>query len=436
MSYWLALIPSPSPKAHEHATVQCDTQQYAIGCWALQFTPHVVLLEDAVLLEAQGSLRLFGGPLALTQRIQDGAKALGCDGFAFAPTALAALALARAQRQDSFSGPLRQVLDSLPLGTLSAAAAQRDLLARIGCKTLGDIRALPRGGMNRRFGPALLAALDEAYGERPGVYDWLMLPETFTARLELPSRVETAPALLFGAQRLLLQMTGWLTARHAGIRDFTLGWIYDVRRDGHAPASDRLILRTAEPTCRSEHLVRLLSEHLARTRLAAPVTGLVLSADDIEVLAPRNASLLPDERGEHEPLHQLLERLAARLGPQRVRRPVLVSDHRFEAMQRWQPADALQPATGAAPGGGLPQPSWLLREPLHLTVRDDKPLYQGALQLLAGPHRVEAGWWDRRPVTRDYFVAQSEQAGLLWIYRERIVRDDTHSNWFLHGLFG
>lgn len=56
-------------------------------------------------------------------------------------------------------------------------------------------------------------ALDQAYGLRPEVYEWLTLPETFQARLELMSRVETAPALLFGARRLLIQMCGWLAAR-------------------------------------------------------------------------------------------------------------------------------------------------------------------------------------------------------------------------------
>lgn len=436
MPFWLALIPPPAPPTHESVPRRTDTQQHAIGCWALQFTPHVVLLEDAVLFEAEGSLRLFGGQAALTQRIGGEAPALGCAGFAFAPTVLAALALTRAGRQDGFAAPLHKVLAPLPLGTLSAAAAQHGLLSQIGCRTLGDVRALPRGGMGRRFGPALLIALDEAYGDRPRAYTWFELPETFEARLELSAHVETAPALLFGAQRLLLQMSGWLAARHAGIRSFTLGWTCDARRGDEAPGGT-LTLRTAEPTCRSEHLVRLLSEHLARTTLAAPATALVLTAVDIEPLAPRSASLLPDERGEREPLHQLLERLAARLGSQRVRRAVLASDHRFERMQYWQPADRPQPAVGGAPPDGLPQPSWLLREPLPLAVRDNKPVYQGVLQLLAGPHRIEAGWWDQPgQVMRDYFVAQNEHAGLLWIYRERLAQDDAQGNWFLHGLFG
>ncbi|MDB6000841.1 MAG: hypothetical protein JWP52_2540, partial [Rhizobacter sp.] len=59
---------------------------------------------------------------------------------------------------------------------------------------------------------------------------------------------------------------------------------------------------------------------------------------------------------------------------------------------------------------------------------------------LAGPHRLEAGSWDLHSpvgqVQRDYHVAHSEQAGLLWIYRERPGVDQVHSPWFLHGFFG
>jgi len=67
---------------------------------------------------------------------------------------------------------------------------------------------------------------------------------------------------------------------------------------------------------------------------------------------------------------------------------------------------------------------------------------------LAGPQRLEAAWWEQagdaaRPAgegcaLRDYFLARSEQAGLLWIYRERLRGPgvDAAPNWYLHGLFG
>ena len=89
-----------------------------------------------------------------------------------------------------------------------------------------------------------------------------------------------------------------------------------------------------------------------------------------------------------------------------------------------------------------PQPTFILLEPLKLAMRGHRPLYQGPLQLLTGPHRVEGGWWHRigvgeaqetRHVARDYWVALSEHAGVLWIFQERLADDATA--WYLHGSF-
>ena len=77
--------------------------------------------------------------------------------------------------------------------------------------------------------------------------------------------------------------------------------------------------------------------------------------------------------------------------------------------------------------------------PLKLAVRAHRPLYQGELRLLLGPQRVEGGWWDRaegedrmRNVVRDYWVAFSAQAGVLWVFQTRLGEAPA---WFLHGHF-
>jgi protein ImuB len=64
----------------------------------------------------------------------------------------------------------------LPLAALAAARAHLPTLQRLGCRTWGDLRALPRGGLVRRFGDGLLDALGQAFGEKPELYPWLTLP--------------------------------------------------------------------------------------------------------------------------------------------------------------------------------------------------------------------------------------------------------------------
>lgn len=142
---------------------------------------------------------------------------------------------------------------------------------------------------------------------------------------------------------------------------------------------------------------------------------------------------------------QLVERLSARLGPERVLRGQTHADHRPQHMQMWHAAvgykEPRKPKAALPPHLGL-HPPWILREPLRLAVKNERPIYQGPLQMLAGPDRLEAGWWSLLSLAeaegaeltlRDYYVAQSPHAGLLWVYRRRSVGEP---GWFLHGIYG
>lgn len=417
-----------------------DAALQALAVWALQFTPRVAIAEEAVLLEVAASLRLFGGGAALRERLWPGAQELGATALAWAPNALAALALARAGVEDGLRAPLATRLDPLPLGVLSALRPHGKTLSHIGCRTLGDVRRLPRGGLARRFDAALLRALDQAYGQAPQTHHWVTLPERFEARLELPHRVDDATALVFGARRLLLQLAAWLAARQQGTTAFTLHWAHDAMRSRGAGEGGRLTVRTAEPTRAVDHLSRLLAEHLARVTLAAPVGDLRLTADEVRSLPPSSTSWLPDATEGQEPLAHVLERLSVRLGADRVRRPLLCADHRPEHANRWLPVgQPLPPGARGVPPPAWPQPALLLEQPQRLPVRQHRPHYQGELQLLLGPQRIEDGWWDRddttgqtRHAVRDYWVARSPSAGFVWVFQTRLADEPA---WYLHGVF-
>jgi protein ImuB len=52
--------------------------------------------------------------------------------------------------------------------------------------------------------------------------------------------------------------------------------------------------------------------------------------------------------------------------------------------------------------------------------------------LLAGPERIESGWWDGADARRDYYVAGDTRGARLWVYRECLGTQ----KWYLHGIFG
>ena len=431
---WVALQALPEP-----APAELVDGCTALGWWALQFTPKVARVDDALLLELSASERLWGGRSALLRHIHAADKPVA--GVHFARGASSLIALAQLQLLLSQSLPnrarSRTAADDLPLASLAAARPHLATLQRLGCTRWGQLRALPRGGVARRFGAGLLDALDRAYGQAPDSYPWLLLPEQFDATLELGSQVEAAPALLFAARRLFNQLQLWLQARHAGVLALLLGWTMDERRN--TASHGELVLRTAEPSADMAHLQRLLAEQLARITLPAPVLYLHLRSLETEKLRGESASLLPLEQVSGDSLLQMQERLCARLGAGQVLQVQALAEHRPERMQLWQTlAEDTRQGKFAQSDQSALYPSWLLARPLRLAVRDQCPQYPGPLTLLAGPQRLEAAWWDGADCAlRDYFLARSEQFGLLWIYRERLNAElaGSESSWYLHGLF-
>jgi len=428
----------------------------ALGWWALQFTPHVAWQDEALMLEVSACERLWGGRLGLMRQISDAnpapdASLKGAQGA----TSLEALARLRLfvrgeHRPDDMPA-------GLPLDTLSAACEHLDLLARLGCRTWGDVAALPRGGLSRRFGAGLREALDIAWGLRPESHAWLSLPDVFEQKLELPALAEGATELMWSANRLLAALQIWLRARQRGARALELQWTLDLKRlNGvNLPPHQHITVRTAEPTQDMAHLRRLLAEKLALTTLAAPASWLRLRSLETDPWAGASTSFLPEDNRKGDKLHEMVERLSARLGPQQVLVPTAQADHRAERMQAWQPAlhktrpperkgrASAAKAVAAPPSrSDAVYPAWLLPEPLRLDMDGERPCYCGPLRRLIGPQRVEAGWWGGaeeggRPAVRDYYVAESPEAGLVWIFRERSTAcfAEGEVRWYLQGLY-
>ena len=87
-------------------------------------------------------------------------------------------------------------------------------------------------------------------------------------------------------------------------------------------------------------------------------------------------------------------------------------------------------------------PSWVLPQPLRLKMQGETPCFNGPLRRLTRLYRMETAWWEGQgPTLRDYFIARSPQAGLLWIYRERpasLARELAGQGefaWYLQGLY-
>ena len=460
--------------------------------------PHAGLV--GVRLEVQASLRYFGGLPALLGWLRSALAPLGhrvC--IACAPTALGAALLAawsagqaeRADRDPLAIGPLeigpmeigphstgpeprralQALLDALPLHLLGPGREHWPVLQGMGLHTLADLRSLPRSGLARRFGPALLDDIDRARGHAPEAQAWLTLPQQFASRIELLCRADTSAQVLAGAQLLLARLVAWAGASQSRIARFTLVMHHEPsRRDQGTPTQTTLQIAPAEPAADAGHLLVLLTERLGRLPLAAPALELSLQCSHLVAGAAPNGELFASRASERAGLARLVERLQARLGAQQVQCLAPVPDHRPECGTRWQAADPArlgqQPGAREAPASGMPpaaragaaappptpptpptlaqqaalltaQPLWLLPAPRPLVERDQGLWLDGQpLQLLAGPDRLETGWWEAGGLAlRDYFIAQLPGGALVWVFRQRVPGEGAAAGWCLHGLF-
>ncbi|MCO4856593.1 DNA polymerase Y family protein [Herbaspirillum sp. WGmk3] len=434
-----------APQAHlnerDILREQTTLQQAALAL--LQYTPQVTLAEeDCILLEVGASLRLFGGIRALCRKIRVTIARMGLSAtLSCAVTATGAWLLARYGYVRTLSHhSLQRRLDRLPVVLLTAARAHLEWLHGLGCRQLGQVQRLPRAGLQRRCGKELLGMLDRAYGATPEVHDWIVAPPTFQARVELPDRIEHTDILAAYAQGLLAQLAGWLTARQLAIKKLRL-WL-EHERGRQAVAPTELQVALSVPAWQEDHLHTLVKEKLARSSLPAPAIALGLAADELESQQAASEMLFPEPGGSAEDHQRLLELLVARLGADKVQQAAPRADHRPEIANRWcsvmQSPASLPAALNTDAARLPPRPLWLLAEPLPLRMQQHKPFYRSALEFTSPPERIEAGWWEGRPLTRDYFTARDASHAYYWIFRQWRGGEwsDEEPQWFLHGLFG
>ncbi|ACC71150.1 DNA polymerase Y family protein [Paraburkholderia phymatum] len=428
---------SPETAMYERDIARENATQREVGIALMKFSPDVALHDEAtVLVEVGGSVRLFGGLLSLCRQAKAILDALGLTArISAAPTGQGAWLLAKhGNRRVLQLASLERVLEPLPMLAVPEIRPFVDWFGGLGCESIADVRRLPRAGLQRRCGEHLLDSLDRAFGTAPELFDWLQLPPTFSARLELPDRLEHADGAVFAAHRLIVQLCGWLCAKQLAVTAITLSFEHERGREAIAPTSIDIAL--GEAAWREDHLLRLVKERLHRLTLDAPAIALRLDASKVDTAEPATDQLFPQPGGSPADHARLIELLIARNGEENVLRPAPTADYRPEIANRWVPMNHAEKKMHLPKG--LPRPTWMLATPVRLLMREHRPFYGSPLKIASPGERIEAGWFDGVLVTRDYFVMQGEDRSCYWVYRERVSSRDAEEEprWFLHGLFG
>ncbi len=406
-----------------------------IAGWLTQFTPMVTLELSGVSLEVESSLTLFGGLTALARRIAGGVAALDFQPvLGVAPVPRAAYLLARASHQ--YAGvrmcrdaeTLTQRVAGVPLALCDWPPAAVETLAALGLYRIRDLLSQPRAGLRKRFGEDIADDLDRALGTLPDPREPYVLPEQFASHLELLFETADAGRICHFTGLLLNEMEGFLHARGAAVVEIEL-----TLKHGRDHCT-RHCFGARTPQRSAAEWMRLVRERLSAQPLPAAAVALFLCAKNHQPYAPQSESWLPERHAQQEKWLALLARIGSKLGEERVFGIEARNDHRPElawGMNMNRTSAALHVKNAAENATEKARPLLLLQEPKALVTMDDAPQHHGALTLLAGPERIEAGWWDGRPVARDYFVARNPREEVCWIFRD--YRQGRR--WFLHGYF-
>jgi len=424
----------------------------ALAEWCVRFSPAVAVdPPDGLFLDVTGLAHLWGGEAALMADFRGRMEKAGLDlRLALADTPGAAWALAHFGADGTVASPGDQAgwLAPLPPAALRLDPAVAAQVERLGLRVLAQLFPLPRAPFARRFGAAALARLDQALGRAPEALCFRRPPTPWFARLAFAEPISQPEDLARVAADISAVLCARLQAAGRGARRFELAF---HRLDGWAQAREVGLSRAA---CEPSRLARLFLPKLETVDPGFGIEAATLAAREVEPLAPRQGLLGAEAEAAAEDLAPLVDRLANRLGEDRVWTAAAFESHVPELSCARRPP--LAPSTALGPGPGwdpeAPRPLRLFRRPHPIEamapVPDDPPVqfrWRGQLHRIRraeGPERVAEEWW-KRPIeavgparVRDYYRLEDQEGRRFWVFRAGLYEPGPPAKWWLHGVFG
>lgn len=471
-----------------------DLERLAIAL-ARRWTPIVAISDaDGLFLDLTGVAHLHGGEEAMMRRIVRLLARLGVTArIAVANTAGAAWALARfalpppprhpsegwglkpqGRAQQSGDPGLRRgdvimaneegrsLLTPLPVTALRLDEPAIDLLRRLGIDTIGDLLAIPRAPLVRRFGVAIARRLDQVTGAAPEPLDPIIPPQHIAITRRFAEPIATAHAIAHWLGDLVADLTVALAEAGQGARAL----LFAAERVDGSVQTIRIGL--ARPTRDAPHILRLIARRIEEVDPGYGIDALTLHVRRADPLGPETlgAHLAEEQTPDLTPL---VDTLANRIGMARLwrHRPV-ESDVPERSVAPLPPLDPPERDTTRlrlddvrrldtrAPDHPWhprwPRPIRLLRRPERIDhvlaeLPDFPPLrftWRGTTHRVIrgdGPERITGEWWKRsaeRGAIRDYFRVEDDTGKRFWLFRrgdgQRAETGDL--TWYMHGTFG
>jgi protein ImuB len=412
---------------------------------------------DGVRVEITGSAHLWGGERALAADLAARLDRRGvANRIVIADTLGTVWAMARfAETSDSVvilaPGELRAALASLPVEALRLDPITAQGLRRVGLKRVGDLYAMPRDALARRFGETVARLLDQALDEMPEPLSPLGEVPSRRVRLSFVEPITEPTDLMLATERLTADLVLRLAWEGTGARRLDLAF---HRVDGRV---ERISLGTARPSRDPRHLAALFKERLDTIDPGLGIEDMILAAFAVDPLPAEQIGFLGHAAGnETGGIAPLLDRLGNRLGlaalsrleareshiPERasVRVPVSLAGSKTRFLSPLPPSsggEGIRPIRLFDPPE-LVEAFWLLPDdpPFRFSWRRRRHRVMRA----DGPERIADEWWQpgasgEVDAIRDYYRVEDEEGRRFWLYRAGFHGGDRSPRWFVHGVF-
>lgn len=424
---------------------------HRLAAFCERFTPLVALdAPHGLVLDITGCAHLFGGEAALYDMV--GAR-LRRSGLSLRAAIAGTPQAARAVSRFGAGGLIAPDGDEaavrpLPVAALGVSAETVTALSRAGLKTIACLADRPSMALSARFGEVIATRLKRTLGHEDARITPLRPPPDCVVERHFAEPLLDAQGLEQVVTRLIAEAARLLEQRAEGGRVFE---IHFFRTDG---AVRRLSIETGRPSRDAPAILRLYRERI--DTLADPLDpgfgfdAVRLAVPVCEPLSEAQASL-DGAIVEDEAVADLVDRLVARFGRDRVLRFVAQDSH--DPRREASAVPVAAPVAGSA--WPAPQPNEPPTRPLQLfeppqpvetlaEVPDGPPLkfrWRRVLHEIAraeGPERIAPEWWrdGPQPPMRDYYRVEDAQGRRFWLFRAGLYEQGREPpRWFLHGLF-
>ncbi|MBL4631886.1 MAG: DNA polymerase Y family protein [Paraglaciecola sp.] len=328
----------------------------------------------------------------------------------YSPLAAKLLAITAWDRVTDDMQAVKQAVQKVSLQHTDLTTKAVVKLQRVGVHNIQGLFKIPLADIAKRFDIEVVTYIGKLTTEIPHPVDFFHPKTSFDRVIELLYDIENIQILQAPLSQLLHTLEQFLKTRD--LLTQTLVFTLSQRDE----KSIELNIHSQQGEYLAKYWAALISLKLENVTLSAPVFAIRLRVENTYIRTPDESDLFAGKQGRLSRL-QLISVLQAKLGEQAVSTLVLTDDYRPEQIIQTskQLAKPLQNAALYAL-----RPSFLLTPPQRL---------QEKVSIAYGPERIETGWWDAKPITRDYFIARNRQGQWYWIFKT------PKGEWYLHGVF-